>query len=853
MITHKVHLDTRSYASKPTKSEIGSINSRLIENPIEISIEELSHQVVQPNGKTWVASHFEGKRKNDNWKSQSIFALDFDCGIIFSQVLERLKEYGLSCCFAYNTFSDSSEMPKFRVVFQLRDILEDRALRKTIQLSLEALFPEIDKSCKDENRIFFGGKSLLYTDYDAFLDLDRLIEAAQFYSTKESSERNYKRDLKRKKKKLGLNQNGRDLYSPYIYTIGSVEFSSKIDACENKPDMVRSVDFNKLRQEIKILDDFMHPTIKLPHPELLGLATNLRYLEGGQILFHECIDANPDYDADEKHKIMHYCCTQGYFPMKLESFSPYEKDWEYTTLLRAAKRKEIIRLETPEKMPIQQAREKLGTIFNSVISSDDTHVHVIKVPTGIGKTEICTRLDDVLMALPNHALKAEVSERMKVEHQFTPELDNLPMDVKKRLEYFYSIGAISEANRYLKELSDNNDQVANYLNQSLCCYGSGKTVLTTHQKALFIDWKHETIIFDEDIISTLLPIGKTTLNDLIRIEADIEDETDKKILSSLVDDIREGRISAPRSLEATIFKDFSAIQSSVLKSSARYDSDILHFFDAEYFMVNPNDQAEIYYIRHYPLIEGKKIIILSATADETIYRHLLGDRLRFYDIGFVEMTGLIEQDTKYSFSRSSLNCHLKYAQDKVQDLPVITFAKFKKSFANAVEEAHFGKTTGFDGLKGQNIAVLGTPHVNPITLILYSKVLGMKVRTSDFSQVGQQVVENNGFRFWFNAYDNLNLRHLQFYFIETELRQAVGRARVNTELAYVCLLSNYPLPEASVTDDEIAMGRERLDQARRAQVIQLAGCLAQSANLHPTTKLVEPLRISLGWDPMTEF
>jgi len=853
MITHKVHLDTQGYTSKPCKSEPGKINNRLTKNSIEISIEELSHQVVQPNGKTWVPSHFEEDRKNDNWKSQSIFALDFDSGITFSQVLDRLKEYGLSCCFAYNTFSDSVETPKFRVVFQLRDVLEERERRKTIQLSLEALFPEIDKSCKDENRFFYGGKSLLYTDYDAYLDLGRLIEAAQFHSTKESNEKNYKRDLKRKKKKLGLSQNGRDLHSPYIYTIGSVEFPSNIDGFDDRPEIVRAVDFNQIRQEIKILDDLMNPNIKLSHPELLGLATNLRYLEGGQKIFHECIDSNPDYDADEKHKIMLYCRDQSYYPMKLENFSPYEEDWEYTTLLRAAKRKEIIRLETYERMPIKQAREKLGTIFNSIISSDDTCVHVVKVPTGIGKTEICTELDDVLIALPNHALKAEVSERMKVEHQFTPELDDLPMDVKKRLEYFYSIGAISEANRYLKELSNSNDQVANYLSKSLCCYGSDKTVLTTHQKALFIDWKHETIIFDEDIISTLLPIGKTTLNDLIRLEADIEDETDKKILSSLVDDIREGRVSAPRSLETTVFKDFSAIQSSVLESSARYDSDILHFFDAEYFMVDPNDQAAIHYIRRYPLIEGKKVIILSATADETIYRHLLGDRLRFYDIGLVEMVGMIEQDTKYSFSRSSLNRHLKYAQEKVQDLPVITFANFKESFPNAVKEAHFGKTTGFDGLKGQDITVLGTPHVNPITLILYSKVLGMSVRTSDFSQIGQQVVEHNGFRFWFNAYDNLNLRHLQFYFIETELRQAVGRARINTETAHVYLYSNYPLPEASVTKDEKVIDRERLEQARRTQVVQLEKCLSISAKLGLSKEPVAVLSLTTAWNPMTDL
>ena len=181
--------------------------------------------------------------------------------------------------------------------------------------------------------------------------------------------------------------------------------------------------------------------------------------------------------------------------------------------------------------------------------------------------------------------------------------------------------------------------------------------------------------------------------------------------------------------------------------------------------------------------------------------------MKFYDIGNVETAGVIEQDTKYSFSRSSLSNpnHLAYAQEKVCDLPVITFKKFKRYFNNPVEDMHFGKTTGFDTLKGQDIAVVGTPHASPITIALYSQALGISIRSSDFSKIGQKCVEHNGFRFWFNAYDNDNLRHLQFYFIESELRQAVGRARVNTEPAHVRLFSSYPLPEAAVNADEKAL------------------------------------------------
>jgi hypothetical protein len=38
---------------------------------------------------------------------------------------------------------------------------------------------------------------------------------------------------------------------------------------------------------------------------LLGLATNLRWIEGGQKLFNKMIETNPEYDPD-KSSIMSY-------------------------------------------------------------------------------------------------------------------------------------------------------------------------------------------------------------------------------------------------------------------------------------------------------------------------------------------------------------------------------------------------------------------------------------------------------------------------------------------------------------------------------------------------------------------
>lgn len=808
--TYKLLLDEKCFHSKPVKNEIPLINNRIVNHPVDIHIIELSKQVTSPNGKSWLPAYLEGARKNESWRSQSVFALDFDNKdsktksqndnpISFKQVLERLKDYGLACAFAYTTFSHADNWHKYRVVFQINEPVVEKGVRDAIQNALMMLFPECDKGCRDASRIFFGGKDIVYANYDYFLDLGLLFQAAEFYAVKDSSSQNMKRDLGAAKRKLRGGKNEANTVVPKINTIAGTANASKIKQLDN-------VNWDELRSQVKILDDFMTPYIKLADPQLFGLATNLRFLRGGQDLYKECLRANPEYNYEEKIKKLHYCKIQNYSPMKLDLFSPYKEDHVYKDILEVAKKKKIVRLKPYQPVTISEARLKLREIFDNIIHSSDTDVHILKVPTGLGKTELCTGLTNVVLAFPNHLLKSEISKRMSVAHRLTPSDENLPDEAKRHLEYLYSIGAKSEASKYLAIESGVNKNVENYRRQCIDCYNSHETVLTTHQKALFIEWQHDTIIFDEDVVSSLLPTNKLTISDLIRLESITNNKNDKKNISSLIDDIRNGRFNKPETF-AFELEDIKAIEQEVL--SNKYESNVLQFFDANFFVIDTKDANIIHFIRKYDLPQDKKVIILSATANETIYKSLIGDRLKFYDISNVETTGAIIQDSRYSFSRASLkiNTSLKYVADvlKQEQLPTITFSSFNESLkalgVNVVEEMYFGKTTGFDALKGQNIAVVGTPHVNPFVIELYAKLLGMSEETTDFKAF-QQTVEHNGFRFWFNTYENKNLRNLQFFFIESELRQAIGRARVNTELCNVLVYSNYPLQEACVTEEE---------------------------------------------------
>ena len=142
-------------------------------------------------------AYLEGGRKKEHWRSQSVFALDFDSGFHFDDVQSRLQEYGLDCTFAYRTFSDSPEKPKFRVVWALDVCVIDIDLRDAYQQLLMFLFPEADKRCKDGSRLYFGGKGLICENYDYALpngnEFYRMVELHR--ATTKGKNRNLSRVL----------------------------------------------------------------------------------------------------------------------------------------------------------------------------------------------------------------------------------------------------------------------------------------------------------------------------------------------------------------------------------------------------------------------------------------------------------------------------------------------------------------------------------------------------------------------------------------------------------------------------------------------------------------------------------
>jgi hypothetical protein len=786
----RVHLDTTDTKNKPSSNQIPLINQRLNSPSVELSCEELAGMVGSPHSRTWVPAEFEGPRSNDNWKSQQLFALDFDGGIKLEEVLERLNEFGLSCNFCYSTFSSTADNPKFRVVFMFKDPIIIKAHRDEIMDALLMLFPEADKGCRDSARMFFGGREILFADFEYRLDLSDLLIAGEVY---------YLKGVSKNTKTKRLAELGKNPF-PINNNIGSGN-NPKIEE-------ILAFDYGFAAEQVKIFDDFIKGEW-LGHPQLFGIATNLVHVCGGLKHMKEVMDKTGKY-TENNYNILPYVRKKKYYPQQLIKFSPYPEDHKQKNILTAVKlpKGSVQRTAQFKTITLEEGEEKLQEVLKQVRESDDLNIHVICASTGIGKTECILDWENVVMAFYDHPLKMEVDLRMKVDHVCTPNvMDYISEEDRTIINHCHLVGAHLTASRYIHtkavksgaySLTDGETKYLEYLKELNKCNVSNTTILTTHAWIENAMIRQKEIIFDEDPSTSLFMRTHTAfITDINRLIHKVFDRADKSALSNII----ELAIKAPQNtiinLPDFMFNDYSEIEKLAVQDT-NISSNILGFFNCKHFVIDHDDPNKVYFIKRYFPPENKKIIILSATANELIYKQMFGERVKFHDLGNVEFKSKVVQDTSFTFSKQNLIRPdvLTYAKERAEDRMVITFKSLKKLFPNAYQDIHIGNCQGKDNYRDKSLAVIGTPHVNPAMYILYAKALELECIPEDFSRTMQRVTWN-GVSFNFYAFDNERLRNLQFYLIERELKQAIGRIRpVRNPDGDVLLLSNFALPEA---------------------------------------------------------
>ena len=308
----RIHLHNQKYRSKPKKSEIGKISNEITDKIKEIDIERFAQEVGK-KGRTFTTSTFNGRRVKENFVSQQVFCLDFDKGFTIDEFKERAKQYDIHPSMIYNTFSNTKESPRFRVVFINDCEIQNEEAAFALMYMLLEIFPESDKSCKDITRMFFGGNDLKFVDSNATINLVDISLSLQAY-LKSRDKKNYRRKIEQIGKKMQVQvDNGKlCIHEEVLSDIKSEELLAmtsnmiRVNATESslfyviekeshnhsmcrrqnrekKQKKVRGISEKILLKKCPLFKDFYEKNIT--HEQKFLIATNLLSISGGENLF----------------------------------------------------------------------------------------------------------------------------------------------------------------------------------------------------------------------------------------------------------------------------------------------------------------------------------------------------------------------------------------------------------------------------------------------------------------------------------------------------------------------------------------------------------------------------------------
>ena len=335
---YNVKIDKVGYKSKPT--EFGIINNRLTSYEAKCVTWSDFCDLVGNKGHAFLTSDFYGdKRNKSNFKSQQIFALDFDGTISFSEVSQIAERYGIPIALAYETYS-SVNCNRFRIVFISNCPVYDIRVAEVIIEALTLIFEGCDTACRDVSRIFLGGKSVIFENEACFSVSNLLMELGRFMKAK-FKDNHYKKHLEIFYKKHNLKcKNGFAILSNLecddFYEFNDINgiiyfnFDYKEKKTNKRSNIVktRNLNFNILKSKCKLYNEFISDIRPLHHNEVFGIACNLNSIEGGKKIFHRIIE-NSKYDKykdKDWHYYFNYITSQDYLPMSCCNFCPYSEE-----------------------------------------------------------------------------------------------------------------------------------------------------------------------------------------------------------------------------------------------------------------------------------------------------------------------------------------------------------------------------------------------------------------------------------------------------------------------------------------------------------------------------------------------
>lgn len=838
----KIHLLDERYDVKPEGSEYGKINNRITGRVTEIDIGTLAKEVGE-NKKPFTPALFHGGRSVENFEQEQVFALDFDDGITLEEFLSRAEGYQVSPAFVYATYRHSEENPRFRAVFINDCVVGERRAASIILDMLHRIFPEADGNCNEVSRLYMGGKGILYKDIDAEINIADLAISLQEKMMAEDGA-NYSRNIKRfgKKNRIKTTDNilmihksadggGSDTGQQIViegggdtspsYVIEIEDPSSPHGECAREKKDIRPI-YDKSYKDIAdvclLFRD--HYEKDLTHQQKFFLATNLVHIKGGQKLFFDGL-----VDHQDRWRVQwKYIKANSYSPQGCSEIDcPYKGQCGGKSLYqRLASRIRRVRAEEGY-MSMDEATEMLDTALRYALSQDIRGIYLIRAQTAIGKTTAYCRMardwkgkKPLMIAVPTMDLQRQVEDDLRrcgVEPYTTKnKKDTIRMlgldELAEKVGWLYEAGFDSKVNKAIVDYkNDNKDsmdpEICKALDRLLEAtkrLNGRRCVVTTH--AMFLSLPVEIleryeIIVDEDILMTAFKNTGTIPF------CDLESALDSGCLPSdaaaFIQDIlgrEDGYVGHSYGIDDSCIDQF-------YEGGLFFGSPIPKLLTCSTFYVDvQGEQVHYFNARQIPDV---KMVVVSASLNADLYVHYCDGRyIRYEDVPLVRYKGRLLQYTAHSMSRSCIdNFGYDHVVERIyevtQDTDVnwITFRRFDES-----RGIYFGKTEGFNHYQGKDLVVLGTPHNVPFMYQLIGAYLGY--RTGEKMSV--TTVEHNGYTFPIMTFSDTNLRNLQFYFLESELEQSIGRARLLRNDCTVYLFSNFPCRQAEIIQDDYMAG-----------------------------------------------
>ncbi|MCD8122169.1 MAG: DEAD/DEAH box helicase family protein [Clostridiales bacterium] len=458
-------------------------------------------------------------------------------------------------------------------------------------------------------------------------------------------------------------------------------------------------------------------------------------------------------------------------------------------------------------------------------------IHMIKAQTGLGKTRMYINWIEkhpqakVLVAAPTNTLKEQIGEDLKShgitdEDLFiTPSAHGncfIPREIQEKISYFHEAGLHGRTKSmiasYYQEIKDDPCMSAvAELCENLMKGAKGmedkRVVVTTHAYLLQVPSEllsQYIVIIDEDILYLQI----LSNSHCVDVET-LERLSEKRVpgLSEIADEIlaaKEGIYIRREPLSAAM--PFTEEQLSEYGICCDKENDVNDLFLAGAYIKEDDSRrgSVVHYFCPQKLSPGK-YIVLSATLNEKIYRTYFKKDMKVisYPEKKVAYAGTLKQYSYHSLGRNDLKKKTEifefireYSGDP--DLPVLTFKKFENEAGRSCKGLHFGNLTGINGLKGRDIGIIGTPYKNEEAYKLPACYLGVDVNKKEDARPHYQRVTYKGNRFLMMAYSDELLREIQLYSLESELEQAVGRARLLRNPCTVYLFSSFPCEQAKI-------------------------------------------------------